>query len=287
VRAVDSLLAAEIAVRVAVMPAPHDPDSLIKEQGGEAFRKIVETAPGFFDYYLGRLCSRSDVGTDKGRMEILRGMAQAVQKTRNQVLIDKYAQKTALQLGVGPDAVRAEFQKMAARAMPPPVAGEPEDPGQEDSLAPPLSPPGAVEQWLLRIIFQNEEIIGVAALHLDTTWIQHPTVRQILQARIKAAREETWRDVASFLSAFDDPHARTLVTQAVVDTRSVPSPEVQLKDILLKLRNAYLDRQLAQARNRSSQPGISDEERVSLLREQQHLRAAKLEPLRENLESRT
>jgi len=31
-----------LAVRVAVVPAPHDPDSFIKAHGGEAFRKLVE-----------------------------------------------------------------------------------------------------------------------------------------------------------------------------------------------------------------------------------------------------
>ena len=35
-----------------------------------------------------------------------------MQKTANAVLIDKYAQKTALRSGVAPDAVRAEFKKL-------------------------------------------------------------------------------------------------------------------------------------------------------------------------------
>ena len=57
VRSLDSLLASGLAVRVAVVPAPHDPDSFIKANGGEAFQKLIEGAQGFFDYYLNRLCS--------------------------------------------------------------------------------------------------------------------------------------------------------------------------------------------------------------------------------------
>src|SRR5271168_1067653 len=60
VRSLDHLLASGIAVRVAVMPRPHDPDSFIKANGGEAFRKLVESADGFFDYYLNRLCAQND-----------------------------------------------------------------------------------------------------------------------------------------------------------------------------------------------------------------------------------
>ena len=52
VRSLDHLLESGLAVRVAVVPAPHDPDSFIKANGGEAFRQLVENADGFFDYYL-------------------------------------------------------------------------------------------------------------------------------------------------------------------------------------------------------------------------------------------
>ena len=111
VRSLDHLLASGLAVRVAVVPAPHDPDSFIKANGGEAFRKLVESADGFFDYYLNRLCAHERRDQDKGRLAILRDMAEAVHKTGNAVLIDKYAQKTALRLGVSAEAVRAEFQE--------------------------------------------------------------------------------------------------------------------------------------------------------------------------------
>src|SRR6266571_1665896 len=128
VRALDHLLAVDLAVRVAVMPAPHDPDSLIKASGGEAFKKLIERAEGFFDYYLNRLCATNVVTTDKGRLAILGGIAEAVHKTRNVVLIDKYAQKTALRLGVSPDAVRAEFRKLTPRRVgPPEETSEPEE----------------------------------------------------------------------------------------------------------------------------------------------------------------
>jgi len=103
------LLASGLAVRVAVVPAPHDPDSLIKASGTAAFKDVIERAEGFFDYYLNRLCVDNAVATDRGRQAVLKAMAEAVHKTGNVVLIDKYAQKTALRLGVTPDAVRRMF----------------------------------------------------------------------------------------------------------------------------------------------------------------------------------
>src|SRR5271170_6507777 len=42
VRALDHLLAVELAVRVVVVPAPHDPDSFIKKFGGDKFLELVK-----------------------------------------------------------------------------------------------------------------------------------------------------------------------------------------------------------------------------------------------------
>src|SRR6516164_6876720 len=128
VRSLDHLLAAELAVRVAAVPAPHDPDSFIKASGGDAFTQLIGRAEGFFDYYLQRLCAENELASDRGRLAILREMAQAVHKTRSAVLIDKYAQKTALRLGVSAEAVRTEFRKMS-RARPAP--SEPGPPLEE------------------------------------------------------------------------------------------------------------------------------------------------------------
>src|SRR5262249_1822737 len=48
VRALDGLLAAGLAIRVATVPEPHDPDSFIKAHGGPAFQELIVKAQGFF-----------------------------------------------------------------------------------------------------------------------------------------------------------------------------------------------------------------------------------------------
>src|ERR1017187_5543708 len=181
VRSLDHLLASGLAVRVAVVPAPHDPDSFIKANGGEAFRKLVENAEGFFDYYLNRLCKLEDVNSDKGRNAILRGMAEAVHKTGNAVLIDTYAQKTALRLGVSPEAVRAEFAKVRS-----PESGVRSSENEDSASIEPEAEtprPSTQEFWLLKLLLLHDDLVGWAALHLDVNWISHPFVRQIVERR--------------------------------------------------------------------------------------------------------
>jgi DNA primase len=274
VRSLDHLLASGLAVRVAVVPAPHDPDSFIKASGGEAFRKLIENAEGFFDYYLNRLCMQNDPNGDKGRNAILRGMSEAVHKTGNTVLIDTYAQKTALRLGVSPEAVRAEFKKApVARTAPDEDEAEPAI-GESE-----MSRPSNHEFHLLKLLLLQDDLVVWAALHLDVHWISHQLVRQVVTQRLAAQTNETWKSPAAFLDECELPEMRALVTEALAEDRKIPSPEQQLGDVVLKLRNQFWDRQIAALSQKASQPGISDIEQLKCSREEQELRKRKRIPL--------
>ena len=279
VRSLDHLLASGLAVRVAVVPAPHDPDSFIKANGGEAFRRLVENAEGFFDYYLNRLCKLNDANSDKGRNAILRGMAEAVHKTGNAVLIDTYAQKTALRLGVSPEAVRAEFSKFKVQGS----GFRVQDSESGDSTPEPeceAPRPSDKEFWLLKLLLQHDDLVGWAALHLDVNWISHPFVRQIVERRLTAQTNETWQSLAAFLDECESPGMRGLVTEAVAEDRKLPNPDQQLGDVVLRLRNQFLDRQIAASIQRASQPETSETDRMEMLRQQQELRQQKRAPLK-------
>jgi DNA primase len=278
VRSLDHLLASGLAVRVAVVPAPHDPDSFIKANGGEAFRKLVEGAEGFFDYYLNRLCKLDDANSDKGRNAILRGMAEAVHKTGNNVLADKYAQKTALRLGVSPEAVRAEFAKV--RSSESGVRSSENEDATSNEPEAEAPRPSTQEFWLLKLLLLHDDLVGWAPLHLDVNWILHLLVRQIVERRLAAQTNETWKNLAAFLDECESSEMRALVTEAVAEDRKIPNPDQQLADVTLKLRNQFLDRQIAASIQRASQPEISETDRMELLRQQQELRQQKRAPLK-------
>jgi len=281
VRALDHLLASDLAVRVAEIPSPHDPDSLIKASGVEAFKKIIEGAQGFFDYYLNRLCEANSVTTDKGRLAVLHGMSEAVHKTNNVVLIDNYAQKTALRLGVRPDAVRLEFKKLK-RAKHSPMEAEPtEEPAAVET------PPSALESGLLKILFLHEDLVELAARHLSIDWLQHSLARKIVEQRFAAQANRNWKSLVAFIAEFEDVAAQNLITAIAAGERSVPNPTQQLTDILVRLRNQAIDRQLAAMIQKVNQPETNEEERIDLLRQQQELRGFKRQPLEQTQTGRS
>ena len=277
VRALDHLLASGLAVRVAVVPAPHDPDSFIKANGGEAFNELIKNAEGFFDYYLNRACATNEITSDKGRLAILRAMAEAVHKTGNGVLIDTYAQKTALRLGVAAESVRAEFKKNPA-----PHAAPRESEEESFESAEPVAetaPPSPIELHLLKLLLLHDELVATAVLNLDPNWILHPHIRQIVDLRLAAQEHQTWHSLAEFLDSSESAEQRSLITEVVAEDRKIPNPETQLADMTLKLRNQFLDRHIGALTQKASQPQIGDAEKNIALIEREKLRAQKRSPL--------
>jgi DNA primase len=279
VRSLDHLLSSGLAVRVGIVPAPHDPDSFIKAFGGEKFRDLIQSAKGFFDYYLERLCKQNDPKSDKGRLTILRSMAEAIYKTGSAVLIDTYAQKTALRLGVAPESVRAEFSKVQRNE---PVAIQNQSDDDEpnfDAEQQVVERPSTHEFWLLKLVFLHDELVAWTALHLDLNWVSHPHVRQIVGGRLSAHKNASWRGLAAFLDECESQEIRNLITEAATEDRKIPNPDKQLADMILKWRNQFLDRQMAELMQRAALPEVPDEEKIQLLQEQKRLRALKASPL--------
>ena len=273
VRVLDSLLTSGLAIRVATVPAPHDPDSYIREFGGPAFAELLRKAQGFFDYYLDRLCATTDIQSDRGQLAVTRAMAEALHKTGNSVLTDKYAQKTALRLGVTPEATRVEFKK------PPPARRADAEESSVESASAPAMRPSPLEFWLLKILLSHDDTVDWLERHLDVSWVQHPGVRSVLTLRLEAHAHQNWTGPAGLLTQLDDDGLCTLITEALAEERPVPNPEQQLADIVLRLRNQGIEREMASLLRQVNAPGVGDQEHVRLLQRLQELKAAKALPL--------
>jgi hypothetical protein len=204
-------------------------------------------------------------------------MAESVHKTGNGVLIDIYAQKTALRLGVSTESVRSEFKKIS----PPRVAprANEEESFQAAEPAEATARPSPAEFHLLKLLLLHDDLARWVALHLDLNWISHASIRQLVARRLAAQEHETWHNLADFLDGCDSAEQSSLVTEAVVEDRKIPNPETQLADVALKLRNQFLDRQIAVLTQKISRPEVNDDERVALLREQMKLKELKRSPL--------
>lgn len=289
-RVLDELLASGLAIRVITLPAPHDPDSYIRANGPEAFRQLAAGARDFFEFYLEFLCRQEDTRTDRGRLAVLSSMASALGRTGNEVLLDRYAQRTAMALAaaggvaLSPDAVRVEFRKRQGGVA---TVASPAESGAVDSVpVPALAPPPVREQWLLKLLFLRDDFAGWLALHLESAWLQHPGVRQVVERVLGAHHDGTWHSPAAMLGEIEDAGLRGLASEAMADHRPIPNPEQQLVDLVTRLRNDSYDREIARLSLEAAVPDLSEAERLHRLQRVQDLRLGKRAPLSARMDDR-
>lgn len=221
----------------------------------------------------------NDPSTDSGRRIISKAMSDTLLKADNEILLDKYAQKTAMRLGVAADSVRKEFKKRS-RAQ--------EDSSEEyfESENETETPPPSIQEvTLLKLLLHSEDHVEWAKNILNLDWISHPNVREIVSRRFTLHDSGEWHGPAAFLADLESADSRTLITQVLAEDRPIAEPEKVLKGYLGKqgimefLRDKFIDRQSASLIQQMSKPNLSDEEQVRLWKQKQELMELKKQSL--------
>jgi len=95
-----------ILVRLALLPDGEDPDSLIRSQGAEALRGILESAPEFFDFQIDRRGSSLTQGSLRDRINFAKDLAADIALVEDKMLQDSLISRVTVRLGVGEDEIR-------------------------------------------------------------------------------------------------------------------------------------------------------------------------------------
>jgi DNA primase len=106
-RSLASLLDANLFVRVAEMPAGHDPDSLIREKGAEAFAERIAGAQDFFDHQIDTQTKSPEFATPRGKMQFAKKMAESASLVTDAVMREAIINKVTARLEISARDFRA------------------------------------------------------------------------------------------------------------------------------------------------------------------------------------
>jgi DNA primase len=112
-RSISLLLEQDFEVRVLALPGKADPDKFIREQGAEAYVKLLKEAPPYVDYLIAR-ARHMDLTTGEGKQRAVNFLLPYVQKIPNRLLRSEWATRIAQQLRLDEPVLRAALSKAAA-----------------------------------------------------------------------------------------------------------------------------------------------------------------------------
>lgn len=112
-RSLTLLLEQGFEVRVLALPGSADPDKFIREQGAEAYGKLLEKAPAYVDYLIA--CARQmDLSTGEGKLRAVNFLMPYIQRIPNRLLRSEWATRIAQQLRVDEPVLREALKRAAS-----------------------------------------------------------------------------------------------------------------------------------------------------------------------------
>src|ERR1700726_2727107 len=112
-RSIAILLEQDFEVRVLALPGKADPDKFIREQGAQAYMKVVKESPPYVDYLIAR-ARQMDMSTAEGKLRAVNFLLPYVQKIPNRILRSEWATRISQQLRLDEPVLRAALSKAAA-----------------------------------------------------------------------------------------------------------------------------------------------------------------------------
>ena len=112
-RSLSILLEQNCDVRVLELPGGQDPDNFVRNQGAEAYRKLVASAPAYLDYLIGR-ARRLGLATAEEKLRAVNFLLPFVQRIPSGLLRSEWASRISQQLRVDEPVLREALRRAAA-----------------------------------------------------------------------------------------------------------------------------------------------------------------------------
>jgi DNA primase len=264
-----NVFATGLAIRIAVLPSGHDPDSLIKSEGAGKLRQLVTNAPSFLVYLLDRLLSQHDASTDRGKLQIAKQMMEWVSRVPNTVLQATYVRQTAQTLDVPEGAVLQELKRATSGRRP--QQAEEELVGA-DSIKDDGSKSNAAETILLQMMLTDARVVEQAAGKVKHEWLESgsPAARLIVNT-ISLYEEGRWNGPTTLLNEADEEDSK-FISGLLMNPSVSGDVCVASGDCIRTIEKKYLEKQLRELRNRLASGTLTVAEVVSIQQQALDLR---------------
>ncbi len=267
VRSADPLWQAGIAIRVAVMPEGHDPDSFVKTFGAEKMKEILTKGDSFFVYLLERVSKQHNPQTDHGKIQIVQQVAEWLVRIPSPILLSAYTQQTAARLGVREDAVRQVLRKFqpTRRRDDSPSDVVPEIDSESTETA--KSGGSPAEVMLLQLMLTDVRAVEMVIERLNQDWLSD-SIAGTLVNRIKDLHMKgSWDGPHGLLRRRVNERESRLISELVLRDQVTQGLPAIAGDCLATMERRWVERQLREMRKRLAEPDLPTKERDKLLRQ--------------------
>jgi len=218
--------AGTLRVKVALLPAGHDPDTFLRTVGSEAFSERIAAARSILAYALDRALADPDGATGpRARTTAFARVALMLAKVADGDEAATLSREAAARLGVDPTQLWIEAQRLQTSLRTPPAQSQP--------TTPPSIPP--VERDLVALLLYSgearTELLGPLALSDEPS---HASLRAI----VDALRQRPDATPESLMTDLPTDEARSVLSSLLVEDRESIDARVSIGQFQRRLERS-------------------------------------------------
>jgi DNA primase len=252
-RSLESLLQNDLVLRIAEMPPGEDPDSIVRKQGRAAFEQRIHEARDFFDYWIEREASATDLSSMGAKMQLARKLAETVARVHDPIMRSEVASKVTARIGV----TARDFETLLKK----PVRNFAPD-LQPVQTAAVLEPRHDVAMLCLLALRDAEARAALLVEDWRQVLSQTPDAEMLLRILESDLRPDDAASINAFMATLS-PGEEALVSAWLLQ-RLPPNPVAVARDWWAGLQQAAVRRQLQLAEGRMRIPQLSAGEMTQL-----------------------
>jgi DNA primase len=113
-RSLAMLVAEDFSIKVATLEPGFDPDLYVRKQGREAYVKVLQRAPKYFDYLMERAVRQFPPHSPEAKVKAVNFLLPHIQRVPNRIVRDELANDVAQKLGIDSALLRQDLRSAAA-----------------------------------------------------------------------------------------------------------------------------------------------------------------------------
>ncbi len=254
-------------VRIVSLPEGHDPDTYLREAGGDAYRERLKTAPVYVEWLIERAAAEHDIKTPQGKAAYLNAVLPTLAKIASAVERAAWLPRVVAAGKLDGPGTEQELRRAVS------LRG-----GTAPAAATTVAPPRVArkllpaEKWLLTLMLQEAEGVEAALADLQEEDFSELRSAGVLRASKSLLLKGLRVGAATLAEAVTDEDDRRMIREVAVE--SSPVEQAHAKNCVIELRRRALDqrlksiqRDLDQKQAAGEDPGALFQEKVKLAKE--------------------
>lgn len=256
-RGIKEAMAAEMNIRVIIIPSGKDPDDALR-QDRSSFELAVKEAKPMMEYYFNKVTAGLDLSSVETKKEVAKKMLAMIAKLANKIEAAHWLKITAQALETDENALRESLPKETAREVVMPVkAPKATVKSREEQLS----------ELLLAIIIRFPDFIAYVISKLELAWLEKEEIRSFYKSLIIYYNKNNALDYSGFREnlAQDAKEAADILDRLILlgekDFYSYEAKNIQeeIIKIIIELKKFYLQKQIAIAQKAMAEAEKSGE----------------------------